>query len=179
MNDPIMLLDDAGGVKAAPAGIANLLHQNGASVSGISPAAPELVDGIGMTCEQVRRIARDGAPVAVHPDGLERARRAREVIGRVVGARPVYGRTTGVGANRGGAAVDDAGHGLRLLRSHAGGGRAAARASWPGPCWWSGSTSCGGRLRGRPGAARRAGRGAQPRADPAGARRSGRSAPAT
>jgi hypothetical protein len=95
MNDPIMLLDDAEGVKAAPVRIANLLHQNGASVSGISPAAPELVDGIGMTCGQVRRIARDGAPVAVHPGGLERARRAREVIGRVVGSRPVYGRTTG------------------------------------------------------------------------------------
>jgi hypothetical protein len=47
MNDPIMLLDDAEGVKAAPTGIANLLRQNGTSVSGISPAAPELVDGIG------------------------------------------------------------------------------------------------------------------------------------
>jgi len=57
-----MLLDGAEGVKAAPARIANLLHHNGTSVSGISPAAPELVDGIGMTCELVRRIAGDGAP---------------------------------------------------------------------------------------------------------------------
>jgi hypothetical protein len=60
MNDPIMLLDDAEGVKAAPAGIANLLRQNRASVSGISPAASELIHGIGMTCERVRQIARDG-----------------------------------------------------------------------------------------------------------------------
>ena len=32
-----------------------------------------------MTCAQVRRGAGDGAAVAVHPDGRERARRAREV----------------------------------------------------------------------------------------------------
>jgi len=38
--------------------------------------------------------------------------------------REVYGRTTGVGANRDTpvAGADAAGHGLRLLRSHAGGG---------------------------------------------------------
>jgi histidine ammonia-lyase len=33
-----------------------------------------------MTCAQVRRGARDGAAVAVHPDERERARRAREVM---------------------------------------------------------------------------------------------------
>jgi len=119
MNDPIMLLDDAEGVKAAPSAIANLLRQNGASVPGIS-SPPELVDGRAMTCEQVRRIARDGVPVAVHPGGRDRARLAREVIGRVAASRPVYGRTTGVGANRA-VTVDDTGHGLRLIRSHAGG----------------------------------------------------------
>jgi len=119
MNDPIMLLDDAEGVKAAPAAIANLLRQNGAGVPGISPP-PELIDGRAMTCGQVRRIARDGAPVAVDPGGKERARLAREVIRRVAASRPVYGRTTGVGANRA-VAADDTGHGLRLIRSHAGG----------------------------------------------------------
>jgi hypothetical protein len=50
MNDPIMFLDDAGSVKAAPAGIANLLRQNRAGVSGISPP-PELVDGTALTCD--------------------------------------------------------------------------------------------------------------------------------
>ena len=89
-------------------------------MSGISPATPELVDGIGMTCEQVRRIARDGAPVALHQGGLERARRAREVIGRVVGSRLVYGRTTGVGANRAVPATEKAtgDTGCALIRSH-------------------------------------------------------------
>jgi histidine ammonia-lyase len=86
----------------------------------MSPAAPVLLDGTGMTCAQVRMIAREGAAVAVAAAGLERARLAREVIGRVLASRPVYGRTTGVGANRA-VPADDAGHGLRLLRSHAGG----------------------------------------------------------
>jgi histidine ammonia-lyase len=51
-----------------------------------------------MTCAQVRRGARDGAAVAVHPEGRERARRAREVMRAVAASRPVYGRTTGVRA---------------------------------------------------------------------------------
>ena len=89
-------------------------------MSAMAPAAPEMIDGTGMTCEQVRRIARDGAAVAVHPGGRERARRAREVMLRVAASRPVYGRTTGVGANRA-VTADDTGHGLRLIRSHAGG----------------------------------------------------------
>src|SRR5690606_39051331 len=56
-------------------------------------------------------------------EGVERARRAWVTAREVSAARPVYGRTTGVGANR---VVDvewedaDA-HGLRLLRSHAAG----------------------------------------------------------
>ena len=41
-------------------------------------------------------------------------------MGRIASDRAVYGRTTGVGANRSVAAEGD-GHGLRLLRSHAGG----------------------------------------------------------
>ncbi len=86
-----------------------------------------VIDGTGMTCPQVRQVSRDGAAVQVAPGGLERARLAREVIGRVAAARPVYGRTTGVGANRL-VAAGDTGHGLRLLRSHAGG---------PARCWTS------------------------------------------
>jgi histidine ammonia-lyase len=89
-------------------------------VSGMSPAAAVMIDGVGLSCLQVRQVARDGAAVSVQAGGLERARLAREVVARVGATRPVYGRTTGVGANR---TVDvfDAGHGLRLLRSHAGG----------------------------------------------------------
>ena len=52
--------------------------------------------------------------------GLRLARRARAAVQRAVSSRPVYGRTTGVGANRS-IRVTGGGHGLRLLRSHAGG----------------------------------------------------------
>jgi histidine ammonia-lyase len=82
--------------------------------------APATLDGTGLSCEEVRSIARDAAPVAVAGAGLERARLARDAVHAVMATQPVYGRTTGVGANRS-IAVQDGGHGLRLLRSHAGG----------------------------------------------------------
>ncbi|MGW4640326.1 aromatic amino acid ammonia-lyase [Sphaerisporangium sp. NPDC004334] len=68
-------------------------------------------------------IARDGAPVHLAADGLERATAAFEAAGEIARRRPVYGRTTGVGANRTQqvAAAEGDAHGLRLLRSHAGG----------------------------------------------------------
>ncbi|GLW62465.1 histidine ammonia-lyase [Actinomadura rubrobrunea] len=69
------------------------------------------------------RAARGDVTVAVAEAGRERAAAAWRVAQEVAAAQPVYGRTTGVGANR---VVDvewedaDA-HGLRLLRSHAAG----------------------------------------------------------
>jgi hypothetical protein len=83
-----------------------------------------------MTCAQVRRGPRDGAAVAVHPDGRERERRPREVTRAVAASPPVYGRTTGVRANRS-VTADDAGHGLRLLPFDRNGGRGAPPLSVP------------------------------------------------
>jgi histidine ammonia-lyase len=56
--------------------------------------------------------------------GRERAAAAARTAADVATWREVYGRTTGVGANRDQrvSAADLQGHGLRLLRSHAGGG---------------------------------------------------------
>ncbi|KWX00417.1 hypothetical protein TH66_16665 [Carbonactinospora thermoautotrophica] len=84
------------------------------------PEQPVVVDGRRLTCEHVRRVARDQAPVRVHPDGVARARAAYEAVRAVQVEQPVYGRTTGVGANRS-VEVTEPAHGLRLLRSHAGG----------------------------------------------------------
>jgi histidine ammonia-lyase len=85
--------------------------------------APIQLDGSRLSCADVVRVARLGEPVALDADALRRAERAY-VLAREIGAkRAVYGRTTGVGANRH-AVVDPAGadeHGLRLLRSHTGG----------------------------------------------------------
>src|SRR2546423_7241797 len=92
-----------------------------------------LIDGARLSCRDVVEVAREAAPVGLAPEGVERARAASIVVRRIAGSGAVYGRTTGVGANRDVPAGDLAGHGRRLLRSHAGGagpalGTAEARA---------------------------------------------------
>jgi histidine ammonia-lyase len=77
-----------------------------------------------LTCSQTAAAARGEVRVALAGQGRERARAAAEVAALVSARREVYGRTTGVGANRGFTVARDdvADHGLRLIRSHAGGG---------------------------------------------------------
>jgi histidine ammonia-lyase len=86
--------------------------------------APVLLDGESLTCGQVAAVARSRVQVAISPAGRDRASAAARVAAAVSARRPVYGRTTGVGANRDQLVLgeDAAGNGLRLLRSHAGGG---------------------------------------------------------
>ena len=75
--------------------------------------------------DQVARLAREtGRTVRaeIAPEALSRAAEAAEAAERISRRQPVYGRTTGVGANRTQHVADgDLGHGLRLLRSHASG----------------------------------------------------------
>ena len=82
-----------------------------------------LVDGAGLTCSDVERVAQRRASIAVDAAVWGRVRRAHEKAQAASAARPVYGRTTGVGANRDAlVGADDAGgHDLRLLLSHAAG----------------------------------------------------------
>jgi histidine ammonia-lyase len=82
-----------------------------------------VIDGESLSCDDVKYVARDATSVIVAPDGVARARAAWEVALEVAADQPVYGRTTGVGANRLVTVEwDDAdAHGLRLLRSHAAG----------------------------------------------------------
>ena len=82
-----------------------------------------VLDGTALTCAEVAAVARGQAQVALSRPGRDRAAAAAEVVRRVSARREVYGRTTGVGSNRDVtvASGDIAGHGLRLLRSHAGG----------------------------------------------------------
>ncbi|MGO9503160.1 MAG: aromatic amino acid ammonia-lyase [Streptosporangiaceae bacterium] len=83
-----------------------------------------VLDGTSLTCAQVTEAARGRLRVEIGPAGRERARAAAEVAAIVAGRQEVYGRTTGVGANRilTVRTADAAAHGLRLVRSHAGGG---------------------------------------------------------
>lgn len=81
------------------------------------------LDGASLTCAEVDTVARGAVPVEMTGEGTARARLAHDVARKIAARRPVYGRTTGVGANRLTAVEDDdgIGHGRRLLRSHAGG----------------------------------------------------------
>ncbi|WP_436760212.1 aromatic amino acid lyase [Streptosporangium sp. V21-05] len=79
-----------------------------------------VLDGAHLTCEQVGRAAH-GSGIALGSTG--RAEAAWRTAGLLDG--PVYGRTTGVGANKDVAAEDT---GLDLLRSHAGGAGPAVEA---------------------------------------------------
>ena len=87
-----------------------------------------VLDGTALTCAEVAAIGRRLAPVEIAEEGRTRAgaaafaaRAAAEHAVTTGGA--VYGRTTGVGYNRGieVAAEDQRLSGLRLLRSHAAG----------------------------------------------------------
>lgn len=75
--------------------------------------------------DQVAWLARENgqtARVGIAPGALARAAAASEAAESIAARQPVYGRTTGVGANRTQFVADgDLGHGLRLLRSHASG----------------------------------------------------------
>ena len=62
----------------------------------------------------------DGGRVRVPDAAIEAVGRAHALTRRLSAEVPTYGRTTGVGANKSAAVVDDdTEHGLRLLRSHA------------------------------------------------------------
>jgi histidine ammonia-lyase len=77
-----------------------------------------------LTPDAVVAAARGGAlGVELTPAARERIVRSRRLAEELAGSQPVYGRTTGVGANRHVAVSQDdlRAHSVRLLRSHAGG----------------------------------------------------------
>jgi histidine ammonia-lyase len=83
-----------------------------------------VLNGTSLTCDQVVAAARRQLHVEISEQGRQRAAAAARTAAIVAAQRPVYGRTTGVGANRTltVSAADAAEHGFRLLRSHAAGG---------------------------------------------------------
>ncbi|MGW7353203.1 aromatic amino acid ammonia-lyase [Streptomyces sp. Z26] len=89
----------------------------------MSDSSRILIRGSGLRCADVVRVARRSAWLKLTPDALNRAGRSYELAVELGTKGAVYGRTTGVGANRHIVVDPDAAdlHGLRLLRSHAGG----------------------------------------------------------
>lgn len=81
-----------------------------------------VLDGDSLTLEEVAALA-DGADVEVDPRGRGRVEAAHRALEEAALTRTIYGRTTGVGANRDALLAVSADHlpGLALLRSHAGG----------------------------------------------------------
>ncbi|MBP2370631.1 aromatic amino acid ammonia-lyase [Pseudonocardia parietis] len=82
-----------------------------------------VVDGQSLSCADIVRFAGGDVLVVIAPEAMAQVHRVHETARAVSAARPVYGRTTGVGANR--DAVVGTGdaetHDLRLLLSHAAG----------------------------------------------------------
>ena len=83
---------------------------------------PVTIDGRTLTLPSLSQISC-GAKVLVDESARLRAIGGQETAERIAGVRPLYGRNTGVGANRDQATTEDAptDHGLAILRSHAAG----------------------------------------------------------
>ncbi|MEW2297481.1 aromatic amino acid lyase [Streptomyces sp. NPDC006743] len=82
-----------------------------------------VLDGRHLPLAGVVRLADAAAEPVVPREALARAHRSWRAAGRLAAAGRLYGRGTGVGAHRSVPvdSRDEAEHGLRLLRSHAGG----------------------------------------------------------
>ncbi|SEJ57616.1 histidine ammonia-lyase [Arthrobacter sp. yr096] len=79
------------------------------------------IDGRNLGLADIAAVA-DGASVQLVPEALKRIGASQESAVATASRRPVYGRSTGVGANRTVALAEFEGadtHGLKLLRSHA------------------------------------------------------------
>ena len=85
-------------------------------------SGPVTIDGKTLTLGGLGQIC-SGATVLVDGSARQRTIEGQQAAERVAAVRPLYGRNTGVGANRDQPADDDAptDHGLAILRSHAAG----------------------------------------------------------
>ncbi|WP_338687462.1 aromatic amino acid ammonia-lyase [Streptomyces acidiscabies] len=82
-----------------------------------------VLTGSSLTARELIALADGSAPLDVAPEARERAVRSWLTARQLASAGRLYGRATGVGANRSVpvATADEQAHNLRLLRSHAGG----------------------------------------------------------
>ncbi|USQ88723.1 aromatic amino acid lyase [Streptomyces phaeoluteigriseus] len=84
--------------------------------------APVVLDGLGLGVADVVRLADGAARPVPAPVAVKRMTDSWDTARQIAATGRVYGRSTGVGANRNEDVPTEAaaGHGLRLLRSHAG-----------------------------------------------------------
>ncbi|KUM83067.1 MULTISPECIES: aromatic amino acid ammonia-lyase [Streptomyces] len=81
-----------------------------------------VLDGIGLGVADVARLADGSARPVPGTDAMKRVTQSWDAARQIAATGRVYGRSTGVGANRNEDVPTEAAaeHGLRLLRSHAG-----------------------------------------------------------
>lgn len=91
------------------------------ATEGVAPGLVVL-DGRGLGVADVVRLADGAARPVPGTEAMKRVEESWDAARRIAATGRVYGRSTGVGANRNEDVPTDAaaGHGLRLLRSHAG-----------------------------------------------------------
>ena len=80
---------------------------------------PLTVDGSHLTLDEIVAVARRGDTVRVEPAARERVEASHVFADGVAEDRPIYGRSTGVGANKEIVQPDPDSQALQLLRSHA------------------------------------------------------------
>jgi histidine ammonia-lyase len=77
------------------------------------------IDGRHLALDDVVAVARRREPARLDGSARSRVQRSQEFAERIAAERPIYGRSTGVGANRDTVLADPAAQSLSLLRSHA------------------------------------------------------------
>lgn len=78
------------------------------------------IDGTSLTCSTLARLSAAQVTVIITAEARNRVQSSFAFAVNAAQTRPIYGRSTGVGANRTVAVnVDDAAQSMRLLRSHA------------------------------------------------------------
>jgi histidine ammonia-lyase len=77
------------------------------------------LDGGHLSVADIAAIARRETPVELAPEARARVTASHEFVKRVSRERPLYGRATGVGANRSQQVADPDAYARGLLRSHA------------------------------------------------------------
>ena len=78
-----------------------------------------IVDGHHLTLDDLVAIGRRREPLHLVPEARERITASHEFARQVAAERWIYGRSTGVGANKDQAVQEPDGQALQLLRSHA------------------------------------------------------------
>lgn len=77
------------------------------------------LDGTRLTLDEIVAVSRRGRPVEVDAAARERVAASHAFADDVAEDRPIYGRSTGVGANRGLVLSDPDSQAMQMLRSHA------------------------------------------------------------